>query len=229
MKAADVMVADVVCVTPETAVQAVAEIMLRHRISGVPVVGADGRLVGMVSEGDLIRRVETGSERNRSWWLELLTPNKTLAADFVKAHARKVEDVMTRKVITATEEMTLGEIATLLEKHRIKRVPIVREGKVVGIVSRANLLQGLASRGEAPSPASSASDREIRDALLSQLNRQPWGASWRVTATVKAGIVTLWGGAASEAERKAILVTAENTPGVTAVIDNLVLYPASAD
>src|SRR5262245_53931442 len=145
MNAADVMVTEVITVGPDALVQDVAHLLLTNRISAVPVVASDGRLLGIVSEGDLMRRAEAGTGRRRSWWLAALTGREPTAADYVKEHARKVTDVMTRRVITAPPDTPLRDIANLLEKNGIKRVPIVENGKVVGIVSRANLLQALAS------------------------------------------------------------------------------------
>src|SRR5262245_45135205 len=146
MKAADVMVANVITVAPETSLREVADILLTNRISGVPVLGRNNELVGIISEGDLLRRAETGTERRRSWWLELLIGSTPLAAEYVKTHARTVADVMTTTVVTATPDTPLRDIAALMEKNSIKRVPIVKNRKVVGIVSRANLVQALASR-----------------------------------------------------------------------------------
>ena len=123
----------------------VAETLLASRISAVPVIGERGELVGIVSEGDLMRRSEARTERRRAWWLEAFKGRTTLANDYVQANAQKVADIMTRNVVTATPDTPLGEIAALLERHHIKRVPVVRNGKVVGIVSRANLIQALAS------------------------------------------------------------------------------------
>jgi CBS domain-containing protein len=141
MKARDVMVSPVITVKPSFSVKEVAKTFLERRISAAPVVDDQGKLVGIVSEGDLMHRAEAGTERQRSWWLRALTAEETLAAEYVKAHARKVADVMTRDVITATADTPLHEIAALLEKNSIKRVPIVKNGQLVGIVSRANLIQ----------------------------------------------------------------------------------------
>jgi CBS domain-containing protein len=139
VKASDVMVTNVITVGPNTGAQDAARILLTSRISAVPVVGEHGGLLGIVSEGDLMRRSETDTERHRSWWLDLFVSNDTLAGEFAKAHSRKVADIMTREVITAAPDASLGEIAALLEMNLIKRVPIVKDGKLVGIVSRANL------------------------------------------------------------------------------------------
>ena len=143
MKAADVMATNVITVRLDTPVATIAEVLLANRISAVPVVNDKDVLVGIVSEGDLIHRVEAGTERHRSWWLELLTGKEVLAHEFVMSHARKAADVMTSPVISVPPETSLGDIASLLEKHRIKRVPVANNGKIVGIVSRANLIQAL--------------------------------------------------------------------------------------
>jgi CBS domain-containing protein len=137
MKASDVMVTEVITVKPDSDVAEVAAVLLANRISAAPVVDDAGTLVGMISEGDLLRRGETGTGHDRSWWLRLLMGREILAAEFLKEHSRKVADLMTRQIVSAEPDMSVAEIATLLERHGIKRVPIVQNGKVVGIVSRA--------------------------------------------------------------------------------------------
>jgi len=200
MKAADVMVCAVISVRPNARVEEVARTLLANRISAVPVIDEEGELVGIVSEGDLMRRAEAGTDRSRSWWLEYLTGKQVLAAEYVKSHSHKVTDVMTRSVITATPETLLGEIAILLERNRIKRVPIVKNGKVVGIVSRANLLQALAGM-PAKKAAASAGDSQIRDQVLSRLNAQLWRPSM-LNVTVRDGTVDLWGFALRTMKRR---------------------------
>jgi CBS domain-containing protein len=145
MNAADVMVSKVITVGPDATVQEVAEILLKNKISAVPVVSQGGKILGIVSEGDMLRRVESHTLRHRSWWLQLFTASATLRDEFVKSHSHKVVDVMTPKVLTVSPETPLGEIASVLEKNGIKRVPVVKDGKLVGIVSRANLLQAIAT------------------------------------------------------------------------------------
>jgi CBS-domain-containing membrane protein len=145
MNASDVMVTGVITVNPNSKVGEVAELLLAHRISAMPVIDDAGKLVGMVSEGDLLRRSEAETGHERAWWLRLLMGRENLAAEYVREHGRKVADVMTRGVISAEPDTPVADIATLLERHRIKRVPIVQNGKVVGIVSRANLIQALAT------------------------------------------------------------------------------------
>jgi CBS domain-containing protein len=223
MKARDVMVAPVITASPQASIKSVAETFLKYQISAVPVVDDKNKVVGIISEGDLMHRVEAGTERRRPWWLRGFLGPDTLAAEYVKAHARTVADVMTRQVVTASPETPLHEIATLLEKNSIKRLPIVENGQLVGIVSRANLVQALAStrKGlEVP-----LSDSAIRDKLLSHLRGQNWTRTGLLNVTVNGGVVDLWGLVRSDTERKAIRVAAEGTPGVRAVNDNMKLWP----
>lgn len=220
MLARDVMVAPVITVKPSTTVKEVAELFLEKRISAAPVLDSQQKLVGVVSEGDLLHRVEAGTERRRSWWLKGLIGDDTLAAEYVKSHGLKVSDVMTRSVVAAAPETPLHEIATLMEKNAIKRVPILENGKLVGIVSRANLIQAVATaRKLLDIPLS---DTTIRENILSHLKKQPWAHTMMLNVTVNAGVVDLWGIAESAAERKAIKVAAESTLGVCAVNDNLI-------
>jgi CBS domain-containing protein len=221
MKAHDVMVSPVVTVKPSATVKDVAKLLLERQISGLPVVDELGKLVGIVSEGDLVHRAEIGTEQRRSWWLLLLAEDQALATDYIKAHGRRVEDVMTRSVVTAAPDTPLDEIARILEKHAVKRVPIVRDGQLVGIVSRANLVQAVASSGtklEIP-----LSDATIRDKLLAHLNAQRWAHTGLLNATVSDGVVDLWGIAGSETERKAIRIAAESIAGVRAVNDHMMV------
>jgi CBS domain-containing protein len=224
MKARDVMSSSVITVQPSTSVKEVAKIFLAQRISAVPVVDDHGKLVGIVSEGDLLHRAEAGTQRHRSWWLLALTNEKALAAEYVKAHARKVSDVMTQEVITATPETDLHEIATLLENHSIKRVPIVKNGQIVGVVSRANLIQAVAS--DRKPLDMQPSDATIRDRLLTHLKAPRWAHTGLLNATVTDGVVDLWGISNSDAERAAIRVAAETVPGVRAVNDHLIRRPS---
>jgi CBS domain-containing protein len=226
MKARDVMVSPVITVKSSSGVKEVARMLLERRISAVPVVDDQGKLVGIVSEGDLMHRAEAATERRHSWWLEGLTSDEALAGEYIKARARKVTDVMTRHVITASPDTPLHEIAALLEKNSIKRVPIVRNGQLVGIVTRANLIQAVATtREEVEIPLS---DTAIREKLLGHLKEQTWAHTALLNVTVNGGIVDLWGMVRSDVERKAIRVAAESMPGVRAVNDNLITRPMEA-
>ncbi len=221
MKAIDVMVRNVVTVGSEASVAEAAELMAQHDVSALPVVGAQNQLVGIVSEADLIRREEIGTQPEHPWWIEAMIPAATLAAEFAKSHGRRVSDVMSREVITATEDTPLARIANILERYRIKRVPIVRDNKLVGIVSRANLIQALASAALAPA-AAYAIDRRIRQELLSRLEEQAWTDFGSRNVVVTGGEVHLWGLVGSPAERKALIAIAEGVPDVTGVVDEMI-------
>jgi CBS domain-containing protein len=224
MKAADVMVSAVISVRPTARVEEVARILLANHISAVPVIDEEGELLGIVSEGDLMRRPEAGTERRRSWWLEHLTGKQILASEYVKSHSHKISDVMTRSVITATPDTPLGDIATLLERNRIKRVPIVQNGKVVGIVSRANLLQALAILPTKGATTAHTDDSEIRDQVLSRLNAELWRPSL-LNVTVHDGNVDLWGFVTSNDEKKAARIAVEAIVGVKSINDHLTIPP----
>jgi CBS domain-containing protein len=225
MNAADVMVSNVITVGPDATIQEVASILLSNRISGVPVLGKKGELLGIISEGDLIRRPETGTERRHSWWLALLTGSTPLAAEYVRSHARKASDVMTRNVITAGLDTPLHDIAALLERNSIKRVPIVKNGKVIGIVSRANLVQALASRGTEGKAQRAVDDLTIREELVARLDAESWTRFAPLNVIVHDATVELWGVVDSETIKQAVRVAAEVTPGVRAVNDHLVVHP----
>jgi CBS domain-containing protein len=227
MKAKDIMTTQVISVAPEVTVREIASQLLTARISAVPVVDADGRLVGIVSEGDLLHRVEAGTaERPRPWWLNILADPEGLAAEYVKSHGRRARDVMTANVVSVTEETPVAEIAELLETRRIKRVPVLRDGKPVGIVSRANLLHALVAIRSAAT-ASPPSDEAIRTRILDELQREPWGRSATTNVIVADGVVEFWGIVGTEAEKRASRTLAENVPGVKAVIDRRTVAPVT--
>jgi CBS domain-containing protein len=190
MNAADVMVTNVISVGPEASVQDVAHALLNARISALPIIGKRGELLGIVSEGDLMRRAEAGTGRRRPWWLAIFTDRDVFATEFIKEHSRTVTDVMTRDVVTATPDTSLSTIANLLERNAIKRVPIVQGEKVVGIVSRANLLQALAIAGSKNEAAAPANDSAIRDQVLAQLNGEPWSRPMLINVMCTTGLST---------------------------------------
>ena len=232
MRATDVMTPTVITVDPDTTVQALAALLSERGISGAPVVDATGRMIGIVSEGDLLHRTELctegRTERRHSWWLEHFASGQ--ARDYVKSHGRTVKDIMSRDVVTVTEETDLAEIATLLETNRIKRLPVVRDGKILGIVTRSNLVRALVA-----SPAAAASagadvatdDRALRTRLLAELGRQPWAARlWAQDIIVSDGVIHLWFGSDEpEDRRRAIRDAAENVPGARSVEEHLVPVP----
>jgi CBS domain-containing protein len=226
MKAKDIMVMKVMTVGPEATVRQAANILVQNRISALPVVDAHGRLVGIVSEGDLARRVELETDDRRSWWLELFArkSKENLAVKYMKSHARRVKDIMTRRVITAKPATSLRDIATLLEKNRIKRVPIVAKGRVVGIVSRANLVQALASLREEDQPGTTI-DSKIRKEVMMRLKWERWSKHALLSATVEDGTVKLWGLVDSEAEKEAARVAVEQVANVRAIENNVIVQP----
>jgi CBS domain-containing protein len=221
MKVSDVMTSPVLTIEAESPLLQAVQIMLARNISGLPVVDKQGKLVGMVTEGDLLRRAETGTQRRRPRWLEYLIGPGRLADEYTRSHGRKVNDVMTPDPMTVTEQTPLDEVVRIMEKHRIKRLPVMRGRDLVGIVSRANLLHGLAGIAREIKPAS-ASDQAIREQLMGELRRQTWAPSALINVVVKDGVVELWGTVTDERERQAIIVAAENVAGVKAVRDHLV-------
>jgi CBS domain-containing protein len=222
MKALDVMVRDVVTVKPDDTVAEAVRLLAEHDVSALPVVDDEENVVGIISEADLVHREEIGTDKQRPWWLEAVTPASTLAEEFAKSHGRRVDEVMSTDVVSASEDTPLGEIATLLERHRIKRVPILRSGKLVGIVSRSNLIQALASSKPAASGAAGETDRKIRLELMNRLGDQDWTDFGERNVIVQSGVVHLWGLVGSAEEHKALLALAENVPGVVSVSDEMI-------
>jgi CBS domain-containing protein len=227
MKAKDVMTSPVISVEPDAAILQAVRIMLQRRVSGLPVIDKDGQLCGIVTEGDFLRRAETGTERRRARWLEFLIGPGKLAQEYAHSHARKVHDVMTPDPVTVTEDTLLEDIVRLMEKRQVKRVPVVRRQEVVGIVSRANLLHALASVMREVRPVEQ-SDEAIREQLLADLGKQPWAPLALIDPIVHDGIVELWGTITDERERRALVVAAENVSGVKAVSDHLAWVDATS-
>lgn len=224
MQVQDVMTRKVVTVRPDTPAPEIARLLVDNRISGVPVVDEAGRVLGVVSEGDLIRRLESSDDgRRRSWWLELLASPERRAEDYVRAHGRTARDIMTDQVVTIDEQATLAEAARLLEEHHVKRLPVVRDGKLVGLVSRADLLRALAL---APVQEASLDDRAIRERLLAELERAGQSYHPYVNIVVSDGVVHLWGFVGSAKEAEAMVLAAQNVPGVRAVDSHLSVRPA---
>jgi len=227
MKAADVMVRNVITIGPNATIGEVADLLVTHRVSALPVVDANDKVIGVVSEGDLLRRAEAGTDLRRSHWLEWMMPGQTLAAEFVKSHSRKVADVMTRKVISVASDAPLNEVATTLERNGIKRVPVIDNGKLVGIVSRSNLVQALATLYKRAAPAT-LDDAQLRANVVAQLESQSWTHPSLLNVIVHDGTVELWGIVDSAAEKNAVRVAAEVTPGVKSVTDNLQVRPTES-
>ena len=229
MKAKDVMTHSVLTVGPSTPINEIARLLLERHVSAVPVVDPANRILGIVSEGDLMRRPETGTERRLSWWLRIIADRDTLAREYAKSHGSEAQSIMTREVVTVKEDAELAEIAQILEKKRIKRVPVVREGRLVGIVSRANLLQGLAVKKGAIGAEAKVDDKRIRSELLEALQKEPWVSRGTLNVVVDNGVVHLYGLVTSDAEREALVVAAKATDGVHGVEDHLHLRDVYAD
>lgn len=226
MRAKDIMTASVVCVSVKDSVFDAAELLLGAGVSAAPVVNDKGNVVGIVSEADLIHRAEIETAPRKSWLSRLLDSEAGAARDFVAAHARKVVDVMTREVVSASEDATLGELVQLIEKHGVKRIPIVRDGKLVGVVSRANLLEALLSR-EPEGPLVRPADKDLRQAVVDALDKHAWTSKWPTNVFANDGVVHLWGFVEGEEVRKAYRVAAENVPGVKRVKSHLRAMPAA--
>ena len=231
MRAMDVMTTNVITVEPDTSVQELATLLSERGISGVPVVDLDNRLVGIISEGDLLHRAETGTERRterrRSRWLDTFASDQEAARDYVKAHGRTVREIMTRDVISVSDTTELADIATLLETRRIRRVPVVRDGQLVGIISRANLVRALAMTKSESAIEADSDDRTIRQKLIAELTGQEWVHMWGADIIVRDRVVHLWfSDDRSDEERQAVRIAAENIPGVRQVQEHIVPVPA---
>jgi len=219
MKASEIMTTGVVSTKPECPLSEVLQVMLDRRISGLPVVNTSGKLVGVITEGDCLRRVETGTEIKRPLWRELFAGPEKLAQEYIHAHGRKVSEVMTADPITITEDTDVSEIVHLMEKSRIKRLPVIRGDTVVGIVSRANIVRALASllRGVKVNET----DTEIRNNIVAEFDKLPWAANELVDVRVKDGVVDLWGSFTAFRQDEAAVVAAENIAGVREVRSHL--------
>jgi len=220
MKVKHLMTLEVIKVAPEDTIQHAIRLMLQNKISGLPVVDSD-KLVGIVTEGDFLRRIETGTERKRHRWLEFLIGPGRLADEYVHTHGRKVSEVMTVDPYTVGEDADVGEVVRLMEQHRVKRLPVMRGDELVGIISRANLMQATASLARAVAPGT-GDDAAIRDNLIAQLGKQEWAPLNLINIAVNDGVVELSGAITDIRQRNALKVAAENIPGVAGVRDNLV-------
>jgi len=221
MIVADVMTRNCITIAPGATVEDAVNLMLSRHISGLFVVDEEGDLAGVITEGDLLRRDELGTQHNRPWWLRLLVSPARQAADFARANGRHVRDVMTEEVLSIGQDASLEDVVEAMEKHRIKRLPVTADGKVVGVVSRSDLLRALIARVRNVAPIAT-DDRSIRTAILNALEAQPWAPMTTLNVTVADEVVDLWGSITNDDERHAIRVIAENTPGVKAVNDHLV-------
>ena len=222
MKVSDVVTKRVISISPETSVIVAIQLMLKHRISGLPVIDNHAKLVGIITEGDFLSRAEIDTERKRSVWLDALLGPAELAADYVRSHGVAVKDVMTRDPVTVTESTPLDEAVRLMESRGVKRLPVIRSGKLVGIITRANLMRALVSIHRAAAK-SSVDDTAIRDRILAEIDQQVWSSGTVVDVVVHDGMVDLWGTITDKTQREALVVLARNVPGVIRVEDHLTL------
>jgi CBS domain-containing protein len=221
MKASDIMTRKVISVEPDASILHAVHLMLQNRISGLPVIDTTGKLVGILSEGDLLRRQETGTQKQRARWVAFFMSPGRLAEEYVHAAGRKVREIMTPDPRTIVEGTPVEDVVRLMERHRIKRLPVRRDDTVVGIVTRANLVRALASLAVEAKP-SALTDSAIRDQLQKELDRQPWAPVALINIVARNGVVQLWGTITDEAQRAALIVAAENIAGVRSVEDHLV-------
>ncbi len=220
MQVSDIMTPRVFSVKAETSVSEVADLLMKKKISAVPVLDKDGKLLGIVSEGDLMRRLAADADDERSWWMVNLASQEDEARDFIKVHGRTAKDIMTRNVVTLSEDMDVASVAHLLESNRIKRAPVVRDGKVIGIVSRSNLLQAIAGQRAQSNEDVRLSDREIRTLVHEVLTGKDFTSHGALNVIVEDGVVELWGWVDSEAERQALVLAASEVSGVKQVKDH---------
>lgn len=220
MKVADAMTEGLISIRSDASVLEALHLMLELKISGLPVINAQGNLAGMVTEGDFLRRAELGTEQHHPHWLEFLLGPGRLAGEYVGTHGRKVGEIMSGDVVTVADDAPLSEAVRLMEHHHIKRLPVIRRGHVIGMLSRADLLRSCLAVASVAVPADT-SDEGIRRSLLLQIDRLPWGPRATVAVAVKDGVVTLHGVIGDERTRAALKVLAENATGVKAVCDQL--------
>lgn len=220
MIAADVMTRNVISVPPDAIVSDAVQLMLENRISGLFVIDSQGALQGVITEGDLLHREEVGTGRRSSWWLRLFVPGRE-ASDFTHNHSRRIADLMTTDVVSVDESADLSEVVQTMERNHVKRVPVMKDGRVTGVISRANLLRALSAVARDAAKVST-DDRSIQAAIVAALDQESWAPVARMDLTVLDGVVEIWGTVTSEDERRAVCVIAENTPGVKKVIDHMI-------
>jgi CBS domain-containing protein len=224
MDAQETMTKDVITVGPQTTVGEIAGLLVRHRISAVPVVAEDDRVVGIVSQTDLGHRSETGTEKKRKWWLDVFADADAKAREYVKSHGLKAQDVMSRVVVSVAKEASLSEVAEILDTHRIRQVPVMQGGKLVGMISRTDLVRKLAEV-TVGAPAVRPDNGTLQKAIWDEMKAQSWLKAAYVNLAVKDGVVELWGAVDSEEQRRALRVLVEGVSGVQKVENNVGLFP----
>jgi CBS domain-containing protein len=224
MKAHEAMTKNVITVGANTPVREIAALLVQHRISAVPVLSDDGKVVGIVSQTDLGHRSETGTEKRRKWWLEMFADSNSKARDYIKIHGRVANDVMTRFVASVSKDAQLSEVAEILDTHRIRQVPVMEDGKLAGMISRADLVRKLAEATITPS-AAKPENGALQKAIWQRIKAEGWVHSALVNITVKDGMVELWGAVASDEQRRALHLLVEGVNGVRRVEDHVGLLP----
>lgn len=224
MQARDVMSKDIVKVGPDATVGEIAALLVRHRIGAVPVVSDSQQLIGIVSQTDLVHRSETGTEKKRKWWLEVFAESDAKAREYVKSHGRKARDVMTRQVVSVSENASLAEVADVLDANRIRQVPVMSDSRLAGMISRADLVRALAElslTAQVPRSHNGA----LQKAIWDQIKSQTWLGSALVNLAVRDGVVELWGAVESNEQHRALIVLVEGVSGVEKIEDNVTLLP----
>lgn len=222
MHAHEIMTRNVVTVGPTTPIRDVAQLMTTHRISGIPVVSADGTVVGIITESDLLRRSEIGTEAKRKWWMTFFSDPDSMAREYTKSHGLKAQDVMTRQVVSVAEDAELKEIADTLEGRKIKRLPVMRDGKLVGIISRADLVRAL-SKAPATVSAAPVADDALQRKLLEKMRAQDWLDGTYLNLSVRDGVAELRGFIGTSEQRRALRVLIEETNGIRQLDDQLTI------
>ncbi|MEZ5851970.1 MAG: CBS domain-containing protein [Hyphomicrobiaceae bacterium] len=220
MKAHEVMTRGVVTVTPSTAVREVAALLAEKRISGIPVVADDGHVVGIISESDLLHRAEIGTEKPRKSWLRAFADPDRLAREFAKTHGMLVDDIMSRHIVSVAEDTELQDVVNLLEKHNLKRLPVIKEGRLVGLITRGDIVRALSKKAMERVPAA-VTDSDLQAQILERMKKAKWLLDSYINLTVADGVVSMWGMAVSEDQRKALTVLINETPGVKQIDDRL--------
>lgn len=225
MNARQVMTRCLHTIAADASVYDAAQVLLNAGISAAPVLDADGKMLGIVSEADLMNRVEIGTVPGKSWLQRLLSDDSVMARDYIRSHAHRVADIMTKDVVTADEQTPLKEISALMQRHRVKRIPILRDGRLVGIVSRANLIQGLLAREPHPGDGT-ANDEALRIAAVNELAKHGWASSPSANVVAEDGVVHLWGYVNNDTTKDAYRIAVENIRGVKRVENHMKVLPA---
>jgi len=224
MRARDIMTTELVTVAPSTPISAVAQLLVERRISAVPVV-ADGKLVGLVSEGDLLHREEAGTEPTVSWWAELFRSTEDRARAYLKAHGQTAAAVMTRDLETVGPDAEMAEVATLMDRHKIKRVPVLDQGRLLGIVSRSDLLRLLTKAAHHTAEPVAVNDQQLAEAVIEEIEKAGLATTTTLNVIATERTVGLWGFVASDTEKQAVEVAARGIAGVEGVENHLAVRP----